>query len=510
MATITVFDGATTIGGNKIYVEENNSGVFLDFGKNFKTYGKYFQEFLNPRSIRGLNDLLQLDLIPKIGNYRTDLVPSDLDITTYPKLDIEAVLLTHAHQDHFGNIGMLDPEIPLVCSPITMAFLKGILDSANADMTTEVAYFTVKNTIDSQGKIMKSKGNKHTRREFYTTESSSDALCDFMERPAKSKKSFNECREVSDLQSVKLPFEVEAYNVDHSIYGATAYILKGDTIIAYTGDFRLHGKQAKSSQEFLKNAKNASVLISEGTRVGHESATEESEEIVRDSCREVIELASDLVIADFSNRHIERLETFSEIATEVGREIVIPAKTAYILHSLEQIDGVDRLQNYLIYDELKSRKLFWETETFVNTPLSNLYITSENIAKNPENYILCFSFFDLKHLLDIRPEKGTYVYSSSEAFDEESEFDFQRLDQWLKYFNFEVFGFELNRKGSEFELKFEKRFHASGHISQTDLFKAIKEVDPDIIIPVHTENPKWFAENFDNVKLADHGNAIKV
>ena len=34
MASIAVHDGAENIGGNKIYVEDNERGVFLDFGRN--------------------------------------------------------------------------------------------------------------------------------------------------------------------------------------------------------------------------------------------------------------------------------------------------------------------------------------------------------------------------------------------------------------------------------------------------------------------------------------------
>jgi ribonuclease J len=34
MRSLTVYDGANGIGGNKIYLEEGSQGVFLDFGKN--------------------------------------------------------------------------------------------------------------------------------------------------------------------------------------------------------------------------------------------------------------------------------------------------------------------------------------------------------------------------------------------------------------------------------------------------------------------------------------------
>jgi len=46
MISITIYDGANTIGGTKIFIEEKGKGIFLDFGMNFKKYGQYFQEFL--------------------------------------------------------------------------------------------------------------------------------------------------------------------------------------------------------------------------------------------------------------------------------------------------------------------------------------------------------------------------------------------------------------------------------------------------------------------------------
>jgi len=78
MKSLTVFDGAQGIGGNKILLEEKGKGVFLDFGKNFGKYGVYFEEFLKNRDSRGIHDLVQLYLIPKLNIYRPDFIPSDL------------------------------------------------------------------------------------------------------------------------------------------------------------------------------------------------------------------------------------------------------------------------------------------------------------------------------------------------------------------------------------------------------------------------------------------------
>ncbi len=162
-----------------------------------------------------------------------------------------------------------------------------------------------------------------------------------------------------------------------------------------------------------------------------------------------------------------------------------------------------------IYGELKDRREKWETNIVMEKWDEN-YVDPVEIRRNPDGYILCFSFYDMKHLLDIKPEGGVYVYSASEAFSEEKEFDFLRLYKWLETFNFRVYGFEMVFESERPEPRFVKGYHASGHVSKDDLRWIIEEIDPDTIIPAHTENPEWFAENFDGVAVLKNGDSVEV
>jgi ribonuclease J len=56
----------------------------------------------------------------------------------------------------------------------------------------------------------------------------------------------------------------------------------------------------------------------------------------------------------------------------------------------------------------------------------------------------------------------------------------------------------------------DKHYHASGHASGADVAWAIGEIDPDVIIPVHTEYPEWFAENFDGVLVPEEGKRYEL
>ncbi len=502
MTKITVFDGADTIGGNKIYLEEKENGLFLDFGFNFKKSGEFFQDFLSDRTIRGLHDLVALDLIPKLNIYRKDLIPSDLDVTSFKKLNLNAILLTHAHLDHYGNIGLLKSEYPIVASPSTIALLKSFLDTSSPKLGSEVAYYSPR-TLSSDTRLLKSEGVKGSDigRDFLCTTKVGQSLVDLMSDTQKSKKGF----EPGDLVCIDdnpLPFEIQSFEVDHSIYGSTAYILSKDITVAYTGDFRLHGKRGDKSKNFIQHAKDASVLIIEGTRAKRED-TDESEKMVYENCLKVVEGSKGLVVADFSGRNFERLEIFQEIADKKSRKLVITAKDAYLLKALQTSDGVDRIKDALIFKELKGSSKNWEKD--IHTLMESKLLDPLELTKNPDKYLVCFSLYDLKNFLDLKPNGGTYIYSSSEAFEEEAEFDFIRLHKWLKFFGFDIYGFDLVADGDMMKPTFMKGYHASGHASKTDLTNTIETIDPDVIIPVHTDNPAWFKENFEKAKVLKNG-----
>ncbi len=490
---ITVYDGADTIGGTKIHVEEKGNGLFLDFGMNFARYSLYYEEFISERSARGIHDLWHLGLIPKLNIYRKDLIPRDLDTSSYPKLPVNAVLISHAHLDHVGNVALLDGSIPLVGSPTTIAIIKALNDTAagGSHFGMEIPYYKVRKNRDEEGHILEADRNSHYPSRKVILTGKAEQLNEFLFYSPKSKKKIIP-NEVKTLGEEELGFEVKAFPVDHSIYGATAHVVEGDVSLAYTGDFRLHGKNGNETKKFIREAGNVSILITEGTRVGREEHENVSEEEVYENALEIVEGAKGLVVADFSARNFERLETFEKIAREAGRELVITAKDAYFLHALKMVDGADRLENVRIYGNFKATRQRWET-LVVWENYGDRYISPFEIRANQENYILCFSFYDMPHLLDVMPHGGVYIYSSSEAFGEEQEFSFLRLWNWLRYFGFEVHGFKVDEHGKPV---FERGLHASGHVSREELVRVIDEIDPDYIIPVHTENPMWFKENW--------------
>jgi ribonuclease J len=515
---ITVYDGAGCIGGNKIYLDDGKDGIFLDFGKNFGRYSRFYEEFLKSRTTRGIHDLLALGLIPRLDIYRRDLVPPDVSLGGYPRLPVSAVLLSHAHLDHCGNIGLLPLETPVFCTPATAAILKGYQDTGKSTTEADVAYTSERRPHPEDPLYIESdRGSCYLGREVCLTGEPPGKFLEFLSwRPGQDGKKAKKLEpgRCCTTGNHPLPFRVTACEVDHSLYGACGFIVEGERTVAYTGDFRLHGRAEAKTREFVSRAGGADVLVTEGTRVtdaGPEDGSRITEDSVCETCRGAIDGYPGLVIADFSARNFERLEAFAEIAARTGRELVVTARDLYMLYALFTADGVKRWEGVRVYDEIVDhRRRKWEAELVM--PLAgDRYVSHEAIRKDPGRYILCFSFFDMNHLLDIRPSGGRYLYSSCEPFNEEMEIDFRRLWEWLRFFSIEPCGFSMEKdEAGEVVPVMDKHYHASGHASGEDVAWAIGEIDPDVIIPVHTEAPEWFAERFDGVLVPTEGERYEL
>ena len=474
---VKVLDGKNTIGGTKILLETDKQNFFLDFGRNFKKWEKYFEEFISPRQKTGIFDLWKLNLIPKFsGIYREDLILKKFksEVNKYPKLEISAVLLSHAHLDHSGLISLLSKKIPIVSDRITEMILKAYEETGQTGFYNELQFLKIKE--EKNGKL-EGVRNLHKERKFFYPKEGEIVI-----------------------NSVK----IKVFPVDHSIPGAVAFGIETEKgWIVYTGDIRFHGKNKEISKRFVQWAKNVKpyLLITEGTRAGS-SKEKITENDVYNSSMEVIKgNEGKLIIVDFGPRNIERLMTFFDIAKDSKRKFVVLVQDAYLMHLLKDTDGSFKIlddNDFLILDEKRSDKLKWIKE--VKKVYSTKFIRMEEIGKNPGDFVLCFSIYNLKNLLDIELKDGIYIYSSSEAYTEEQAIDMMRLKNWLDFFNISVYGFNINESGIPIPLG---KFHASGHAPFEDILWMINEIQPENLIPVHTERLDLFYKNIKNIKIVD-------
>jgi len=516
---ITLYGGSPgEIGGNRILLEWPERRWLLDFGTRFGQTGKYFEEFVKPRGATlGLRDYLRMGLLPPLdGLYRADLSAHDPDILgryknhpAYRQVDhVDGVLLSHGHIDHLGCVGFLKEEIPVYTGLMTALIGKCLQDPQPTGLDREFNY-AVPRECDEAGEILKTRKGPRVQRQYFIAETD-PTIAEAMEKlrefwewvPGERTSIAAKPLQVKDPAKMGLRF----WRVDHSIPGSGAWGIETPIgWIIYSGDVRTHGYSAYRTERFAKEAAalKPALLIVEGTRVGpgEQSVTEP---VVHQATDEVVAKTDGLVIADFTARNIERLRTFRDIAKARGRRLVITTKDAYSLERMHLIDPniphpTD--EGLAILKEPLGSIQSWEKD--VCSKFESSFVRAKEIRKELGAFILCLSYWDINNLIDIEPQGGTYIYSSSEAYNEEQEIDAQRLCNWLDHFGMKrVGGLPGAEKGP---------YHASGHADGAALEKVIEEIGAKRIMPVHTEHPEWFEERWgDRLEMAKEGVSVSL
>lgn len=452
MTTITFHGGVNEIGGNKILIEDKTK-IFLDFGKNFAKEKQYFEEpFIKAREE---SHLLELGILPCIkGLYEKDEGACDLG----------AVFISHPHTDHYDSIRFLKDHFPVHCGETAMNI---ILAREFAGQSIGEGYTIAKLTQKNGEEIMKD------FKPFRT----GDIVRDFS------------------------PIEVTPVHVDHSIPGAYGFIVEtsGGTI-AYSGDIRMHGTKKSMSEDFIKKAKDAEpeVLIIEGTHI--DSSKIESEDEVKEKVGKIISQTTGLVLAGFAGGDIDRLRTFYEVVKSQGKRLALSMKQAFMVHMLKDDPNLNlfKLNDSNICIFQKKKKQTREYEKIIESNYGSNIIDALDVNKSQKEIVMVASLYDMTEMTEIKPVTGSvYILSSSEPFDEEMEISFEKLLNWLDHYGIPLY-----------------QAHASGHATPHELKRAIEEIKPKKVFPIHTNRPELFKRFMSdigiNIELPESGKVYSI
>ena len=475
---LTFYGGVNEIGGNKILLEDEGARVFLDFGMSFGHANKFFSEFLQPRKCNGLGDFIEFGLVPEFrGLYRTDFLKHMG--RSSEKLGFDGVLLSHAHADHASYINHLREDLPIFCSAESYAILKALNDTGSSTF----------NDITDLTRCFETYVNKKGDLSRKTTLTHEDLKVDRDFQVFDFGKSFK----IKHL-------EIEPFRVDHSLAGATGYIIHTSSgTIVYTGDFRFHGRRAKDTQTFMEKCKEAKpdVLIIEGTRIDEGASKTESD--VEDEICSYSANAKGLSVCNWSIRDTDRMLSFLNAAKKMGKKLAISLKQAYLLEQLAECkdtlapdvadDSIELYANRkswgMIGDDGCDKKILNQDYDKWERQYLDKAVCYKHIKEKQDNYLMFCSNFDLKELIDIGPAKGSvYIKSACEPFDAEMRMDWKRVRNWLNHF-----GVKVNRT------------HVSGHAGANHLKEFVEQVEAKTVIPVHTENAGIYNQWSSNVHL---------
>ncbi|HZH98321.1 MAG TPA: hypothetical protein VEX38_05070, partial [Fimbriimonadaceae bacterium] len=515
---LVLFDGDKTIGGAKFGLQSGDTSLLLDFGLNFSTFGRLFSEFLQPRGCRGLHDLWHTGLIPPFsGAYRQDLFPADFMPREALKFSPDAVIVSHAHLDHMGLLGAIREDISIACSSTTAMIMKSLQDTGQSVCHQEYAYAIPRIANGSSSTI---KSSSYTTpaisRPLMTLDVCPEEAARFWvtSHNGRSIASGNVTSEVSSIDSLS----IGSFPVDHSVPGCVAVEVRDEsTRLIYTGDLRTHGSRGADTSSFIDRleADPPDVLIVEGTRIGRASDRVVTEREVAERAFDIVKAsAGRLVIADFGGRQVERLSAFATVAAELGRRLLISTKDAHLLEAIAVVDSDYNLLEHRrvgVYADPRAMEQKWEQR--IRTVFKDLLVHPAEVGDDPGAYMLAFSVWDMPEMLDLACDSAVYIYSSSEAYGEDSRLQLYQLWNWICQLRMELHGFRWEG-GETGKPIFTPGLNASGHIDEPALREMLLRVQAPVVVPVHTEHPEWFVETLHGVRSriasADERGRIRI
>ncbi|GAB5350676.1 ribonuclease J [Qipengyuania sp. 483] len=225
-----------------------------------------------------------------------DLVFADLEFIEDRDEDLEAIVLTHAHEDHIGAVPYFaaDLEVPIFATPFTAELVRRKLQEANLEREVELHV------------IEEDHGSFHVG-----------------------------------------PFEVTYIPLAHSIAEGNALLINTPHgKIFHTGDWKLDedpiiGEPATEEELTKIGDEGVLALVCDSTNVFNPSPSGSEGAVFKGLLEEVQKHSGKRVLVTTFASNVARLHTLGEVARETGRQICVAGR------SLDRIIEVSQANGYL-------------------------------------------------------------------------------------------------------------------------------------------------------------------
>jgi ribonuclease J len=359
-------------------------------------------------------------------------------------LSVDALLVSHPHQDHFGLMASLPPGTPVYIGRLA----RSLIDATQVFL-----------------------GRDRYALDFH----------DF-----KAWQPFT----IGD-------FTITAYLVDHSAADAYAFLIEAEgKRLFYSGDLRSHGRKGKLFENLVKRPiRDIDLLFLEGTMLHRNNDLFPDETAVENTIFQTIQQQKNISFLLSSSQNIDRIVSAHRACKRASKLLVIDIYTAWVLEQLRQITqntpAMDWPEIRVFASHSQDERLKANPDYFGDFR-KRLYlqrVKREELHATPESF-LYFGKMSSFHLIDEFKNAAApvnVIYSQWLGYLDGKHADYYGSDQIAAYRSDPAVNFVYA--------------HTSGHAPVEDLKKLATALKPRMLIPIHTEHAERFRDHFDNVTL---------
>ena len=310
-------------------------------------------------------------------------------------------------------------------------------------------------------------------------------------------------RPLSDEDSVRHgPLTLTLLEVDHDTPGASGFIAETeDHKIAFTGDWRGHGRHPERMDRFASQCRkrDVSMLITETTMLSFGSSIRArpvvSESEVVSEMEETILSATSLVYVNILARNLERFADLIAACARQGRYLVTDENTAeFWRHAWQTMPGA--LAHHPAFDLLAERatstlRLLPSLEAVEQTAAREAYThtSPEEVAATPARFVYYLPYAETPRIAETE-QLIAAAHSDQQARDEHAQSVYFHADGDPLTSEDRVLKSWLHRYGVRYIHSF-----TGGHATQQRIEEFVRKASPRVVVPVHGRQPSLLQTN---------------